>query len=115
MRSVQTTFGEDIWCSGGPTALPNFTSQAQTMDKRTQSRSLLQGGTGQWRGHGAGVARAVSHFWLGPGAGVARACPVPPRGHMALVRAWRGHGAGRGAGYRQLLAWVVRAWRGPVL
>eukprot|EP00661_Eupelagonemidae_sp_cell13_P010970 gene10970-biopygen1802 len=34
------------------------------------------GGTGQWRGHGAGVARAVSHFWLG------------------VARAWRGRGAG---------------------
>eukprot|EP00661_Eupelagonemidae_sp_cell13_P023803 gene23803-biopygen14902 len=38
-----------------------------------------------WRGHGAGVARAVGHFlawvaraWRGHGAGVARACPVTP-------------------------------------
>eukprot|EP00661_Eupelagonemidae_sp_cell13_P010367 gene10367-biopygen18286 len=27
-----------------------------------------------WRGHGAGVARAIGHFWLG----VAQAFPVPP-------------------------------------
>eukprot|EP00661_Eupelagonemidae_sp_cell13_P000661 gene661-biopygen12161 len=38
-----------------------------------------------WRGHGAGVARAIGMFWLGVarawrghGAGVARAFPVPP-------------------------------------
>eukprot|EP00661_Eupelagonemidae_sp_cell13_P003066 gene3067-biopygen20155 len=46
--------------------------------------ALRPGGTGQWRGHGAGVARAVSHFlalgWRGRGAGAARACPVPPVG-----------------------------------
>eukprot|EP00661_Eupelagonemidae_sp_cell13_P010259 gene10259-biopygen9321 len=29
-----------------------------------------------WRGHGAGVARAIGMFWLG------------------VARAWRGHGAG---------------------
>eukprot|EP00661_Eupelagonemidae_sp_cell13_P013621 gene13621-biopygen5038 len=29
-----------------------------------------------WRGHGAGVARAIGTFWLG------------------VARAWRGHGAG---------------------
>eukprot|EP00661_Eupelagonemidae_sp_cell13_P005475 gene5475-biopygen1164 len=40
------------------------------------------GVTGQWRGHGAGVARAIGHVlawvaraWRGHGAGVARACP----------------------------------------
>eukprot|EP00661_Eupelagonemidae_sp_cell13_P008816 gene8816-biopygen10685 len=34
-----------------------------------------------WRGHGAGVARAIGHFFLGlGGAGVARACPVTPAG-----------------------------------
>eukprot|EP00661_Eupelagonemidae_sp_cell13_P002551 gene2551-biopygen15589 len=47
-----------------------------------------------WRGHGAGVARAIGHVWLG------------------VARAWRGHGAD----YRQFLAWggagVARAWRG---
>eukprot|EP00661_Eupelagonemidae_sp_cell13_P007493 gene7493-biopygen21049 len=44
-----------------------------------------RGGTGQWRGRGAGMARATGNFWLGVarawrghGAGVARACPVPP-------------------------------------
>eukprot|EP00661_Eupelagonemidae_sp_cell13_P009942 gene9942-biopygen12278 len=43
-------------------------------------------GTGHWRGHGVGVARANKHFWLG------------------VARAWRGRGAG-----------VARAWRGHVL
>eukprot|EP00661_Eupelagonemidae_sp_cell13_P017893 gene17893-biopygen841 len=33
----------------------------------------MGGGTGHWPGHGAGVARAVSHSWVG------------------VVRAWRGH------------------------
>eukprot|EP00661_Eupelagonemidae_sp_cell13_P008051 gene8051-biopygen21115 len=34
------------------------------------------GGTGQWRGRGAGMARATGIFWLG------------------VARAWRRHGAG---------------------
>eukprot|EP00661_Eupelagonemidae_sp_cell13_P010532 gene10532-biopygen247 len=45
--------------------------------------SLSPGVTGQWRGHGAGVARAIGIYWVwvarawrGHGAGVARACPV---------------------------------------
>eukprot|EP00661_Eupelagonemidae_sp_cell13_P007151 gene7151-biopygen7510 len=47
-----------------------------------------------WRGHGAGVARAIGNVWLG----------------VAQVWRWRG------AGYRQCLAWggagVALAWRG---
>eukprot|EP00661_Eupelagonemidae_sp_cell13_P007317 gene7317-biopygen4544 len=42
----------------------------------TPLRSSRAGGTGHWRGHGAGVARTVSHFWLG------------------VARAWRRRGAG---------------------
>eukprot|EP00661_Eupelagonemidae_sp_cell13_P010710 gene10710-biopygen12347 len=47
-----------------------------------------EGGTGQWRGYGAGVARAVSHLW--GGAGAARACPPPA---LASRCSWQaGHG-----------------------
>eukprot|EP00661_Eupelagonemidae_sp_cell13_P019425 gene19425-biopygen13023 len=42
MRSLQPPFGEDLWCSGGPTGLPKCTSHAQSRDKCTQSRSLPQ-------------------------------------------------------------------------
>eukprot|EP00661_Eupelagonemidae_sp_cell13_P014193 gene14193-biopygen17086 len=38
--------------------------------------SLSPGVTGQWRGHGAGVARAIGIYWVW------------------VARAWRGHGAG---------------------
>eukprot|EP00661_Eupelagonemidae_sp_cell13_P018222 gene18222-biopygen21933 len=42
MRNLKSPFGEDLWCSDGPTGLPKPTSHPRSKDKRTQSRSLPQ-------------------------------------------------------------------------
>eukprot|EP00661_Eupelagonemidae_sp_cell13_P007560 gene7560-biopygen4560 len=60
-----------------------------------QDRLGRTGGTGHWRGHFAGVVRAIGIF-LAWGGGVVRACPVPP-GQAGLGRA---------------LGWVGQVWQG---
>eukprot|EP00661_Eupelagonemidae_sp_cell13_P018371 gene18371-biopygen12955 len=49
--------------------------------------SVISGGTGQWRGRGAGMARA----WRGRGAGYRQFLAW---GGAGVARAWRGRGAG---------------------
>eukprot|EP00661_Eupelagonemidae_sp_cell13_P004146 gene4146-biopygen6857 len=65
-----------------------------------------------WRGHGAGVARAIGIFlllgWRGRGAGVARACPVTP----GVTGHWRGRGAGVARAWRGLIGIFWLGWRG---
>eukprot|EP00661_Eupelagonemidae_sp_cell13_P016906 gene16906-biopygen23308 len=61
---------------------------------RPRQCPVTPGGTGHWRGRGAGMARTIGKFWLG----------------------WRGHGAGwRRLHFDMSGAGVVRAWRGHVL
>eukprot|EP00661_Eupelagonemidae_sp_cell13_P019136 gene19136-biopygen17476 len=67
---------------------------------------MSPGGTGQWRGHGAGVARAIGYLLAWGGAGVARAWRGRGAGFWVFVGlGWRG----RGAGYRQFFG---LGWRG---
>eukprot|EP00661_Eupelagonemidae_sp_cell13_P023628 gene23628-biopygen17839 len=61
----------------------------QPVSPQQEPRSSRREGTGHWREHGAGVARAIGYRWLGwrgRGAGEARACPVPPAGARAYAR-----------------------------
>eukprot|EP00661_Eupelagonemidae_sp_cell13_P015470 gene15470-biopygen11236 len=72
----------------GPDPLPPAGPPTRRMQDQSVRFTLARGHrtvARAWRGHGAGVARAVGHFlawvaraWRGHGAGVARACP--PRG-----------------------------------
>eukprot|EP00661_Eupelagonemidae_sp_cell13_P003603 gene3604-biopygen9780 len=59
-----------------PHAGATFWGPWQHTRARRHRRHRIPGGTGHWRGHGAGVARAIGIFWLG------------------VARVWRGRGAG---------------------
>eukprot|EP00661_Eupelagonemidae_sp_cell13_P023938 gene23938-biopygen2868 len=81
------------WCSCGLHGpAPLWIDRNQVAPKRCWGNRTV---ARAWRGHGAGVARAIGNFWLG------------------VARAWRG----RGAGYRPFSAWggagVARAFPVP--
>eukprot|EP00661_Eupelagonemidae_sp_cell13_P000852 gene853-biopygen6184 len=97
---------ERTWAGRGPDA-----GQTRARGNRTLARA--------WRGHGAGVARAMDILWLGVarawrghGAGVARA-PVPPGPDASQTRARRGPDAGQARARRGPDAGQTRARRGP--
>eukprot|EP00661_Eupelagonemidae_sp_cell13_P017247 gene17247-biopygen2316 len=73
-----------------------MTSKKTTKEQTggTRARQALRFSRGAPRGSGGASTRQTAQF--------------PCWGHRTLARAWRG----RGAGFRQLLAWVARAWRG---